>query len=48
MPKITLMVYPPQIFNNLSDDNLITFFFHLVEDENSKQSNLEMKILAHL
>ena len=27
VPKIILMVYQPHIFNNLSDDNLIRFFF---------------------
>lgn len=40
------MAYQSQIFNNLADDNLIRFFFHLVESENCKQPNLEIHILA--
>lgn len=40
------MVYQPQIFIHLSDDNLIRFFFHLVKSENWKQPNLEMDVLA--
>lgn len=38
------MIYQLQIFNNLSDDNLIRFFFHLVESENWKQPNFEMNV----
>lgn len=46
MPKFMVIVYQPQIFDNLADDNLLRFFFHLVESENWKQPDLEVDLLA--